>query len=60
MNIIYLGILVPKPRVNLTRFHGVIAPNGLHRTQVTLVMRGKGGPMTATGRKRTLISLNFW
>ncbi len=27
--------LVPKPRVNLTRFHGVFAPNSAHRAQVT-------------------------
>ena len=33
--------LVPKPRVNLTRFHGVFAPNSKHRTQVTLAKRGK-------------------
>jgi len=27
--------LVPRPRVNLTRFHGVFAPNSRHRAQVT-------------------------
>ncbi len=27
--------LVPKPRVNLTRFHGVFAPNSKHRAAVT-------------------------
>jgi len=26
-----LAALVPKPRVNLTRFHGVFAPNSQHR-----------------------------
>jgi hypothetical protein len=26
-----LAALVPKPRVNLTRFHGVFAPNSKHR-----------------------------
>ncbi|MCZ7355252.1 transposase, partial [Escherichia coli] len=26
-----LAALVPKPRVNLTRFHGVFAPNSRHR-----------------------------
>jgi hypothetical protein len=30
-----LAALVPKPRVNLTRFHGVFAPNSSPRSQVT-------------------------
>ena len=30
-----LAALVPKPRVNLTRFHGVFAPNSKHRAQIT-------------------------
>jgi hypothetical protein len=30
-----LVALVPKPRVNLTRFHGVVAPNSAHRARVT-------------------------
>jgi hypothetical protein len=30
--------------VNLTRFHGVFAPNSQHRTQVTPARRGKGNP----------------
>lgn len=30
-----LAALVPKPRVNLTRFHGVFAPNSKHRKLVT-------------------------
>jgi hypothetical protein len=29
-----LAALVPKPRVNLTRFHGVFAPHSAHRAQV--------------------------
>ena len=33
--------LVPKPRVNLTRFHGVFAPNSKYRAQVTPARRGK-------------------
>ncbi len=37
-----LASLVPKPRVNLTRFHGVFAPNSKHRIQVTPARRGKG------------------
>jgi hypothetical protein len=34
--------LVPKPRVNLTRFHGVFAPNSKCRALVTPAKRGKG------------------
>jgi len=30
-----LAALVPKPRVNLTRFHGVFAPNNKYRGQIT-------------------------
>src|SRR5437016_2511990 len=30
-----LAALVPKPRVHLTRFHGVFAPNSRYRAQVT-------------------------
>ena len=37
-----LVALVPKPRVNLTRFHGVLGPNSAHRAQVTPAKRGKG------------------
>ncbi len=37
-----LASLVPKPRVNLTRFHGVFAPNSQHRILVTPAKRGKG------------------
>lgn len=37
-----LAALVPKPRVNLTRFHGVFAPNSKHRVYVTPAKRGKG------------------
>ena len=36
-----LAALVPKPRVNLTRFYGVFAPNSKHRVQVTPAKRGK-------------------
>jgi len=38
-----LAALVPKPRVNLTRFHGVFAPNSKYRTRVTPGKRGRGG-----------------
>ncbi len=37
-----LAALVPEPRVNLTRFHGVFAPNSKHRVDVTPAKRGKG------------------
>lgn len=39
--IVKLAALVPKPRVNLTRFHGVFAPNSKHRGQITPAKRGK-------------------
>jgi hypothetical protein len=34
--------MVPRPRVNLTRFHGVLAFNSKHRINVTPAKRGKG------------------
>jgi hypothetical protein len=37
-----LAALVPKPRVNLTRYHGVLAPNHRLRGTVTPARRGKG------------------
>lgn len=37
-----LVALVPKPRVNLTRFNGVFAPNSKHRALVTPAKRGRG------------------
>ena len=33
--------LIPKPRVNLTRFHGIFAPNSKHRALVTPAKRGR-------------------
>ena len=36
-----LAALVPKPRVNLTRYHGVLAPNHRWRREVTPAKRGK-------------------
>lgn len=33
-----LAALVPKPRVNLTRFHGVFAPNSRHRAAGGLLL----------------------
>lgn len=34
-----LASLVPKPRVNLTRFHGVFAPNFKHRAKVVPMLK---------------------
>jgi len=46
-----LAALVPLPRVNLTRFHGVFAPNSKHRALVTPAKRGKGNkPKAADGQ----------
>lgn len=44
-----LVALVPKPRVNLTRFHGVFAPNSQHRALVTPARRGKGNKHNIAG-----------
>jgi len=38
-----LAALVPRPRVNLTRYHGLFAPAHSLRGQVTPARRGKGG-----------------
>jgi len=45
--------LVPKPRVNLTRFHGVFAPNSKHRAQVTPAKRGKVKKIRPPGQDQT-------
>jgi hypothetical protein len=37
-----LAALVPKPRVNLTRFHGIFAPNSKYRMTITPAKRGRG------------------
>jgi hypothetical protein len=37
-----LAALVPKPRVNLTRYHGILAPNHRWRGLITPARRGKG------------------
>jgi len=56
-----LAALVPKPRVNLTRFHGVFAPNSRHRALMTPAKRGRGNkarladePPTATERRAAM------
>ena len=40
---------MPKPRVNLTRYHGVFAPNSQHRAWVTPARRGRGNKAKASG-----------
>ena len=42
-----LSTLVPKPRINLTRYHGVLAPNHRWRGRVTPAKRGKGAKRIA-------------
>ncbi len=44
-----LAALVPKPRVNLTRYNGVFAPNSRYRARVTPAKRGKGTKRPSTG-----------
>ncbi len=36
-----LAALVPRPRTNLTRFHGVLAPNSRYRARITPIRSGK-------------------
>ena len=47
-----LAALVPKPRINLTRFHGVLAPNSKHRVFVTPAHRGKGRKKSSSVMKQ--------
>jgi hypothetical protein len=48
-----LAALVPKPRVNLTRYHGVLAPNHRCRGEVTSARRGKELKKAANTESRT-------
>jgi ribosomal protein S27E len=43
-----LAALVPKPRVNLVRYHGVFAPNSQYRVTITPAGRGKGSTRPGT------------
>jgi pyruvate/2-oxoglutarate dehydrogenase complex dihydrolipoamide acyltransferase (E2) component len=45
-----LAARVPGPRVDLTRLHGVFAPNSAHRAQVTKAGRGQGASAPAAAR----------
>ena len=47
-----LTALVPKPRVNLTRFHGVFAPNSALRQQVTRAGRDRQNNEPKTSAQR--------
>ena len=38
-----LAALVPRPRVNMVRYHGILAPSHAWRGQITPARRGKGG-----------------
>ncbi len=52
--------LVPKPRVNLIRYHGVFAPNSPHRALITPARRGRKAPVsddsTATPERRAAMT----
>jgi hypothetical protein len=48
-----LAALVPKPRVNLSRFHGVFAPNSRHRVTITSALRNKTKQALPTGQEKT-------
>jgi hypothetical protein len=45
-----LAALVPKPRGNLIRYHGVFAPTNAHRARVTKAGRGKGASEQAAAQ----------
>lgn len=47
-----LAALVPKPRVHLTRFHGVFAPNSKYRSEVTSQAQGKQNKSEGVNDKR--------
>lgn len=44
--------LVPESKVNLTRFHGVFAPNSKHRARVSPAKRGRGGKPKAAAERQ--------
>jgi hypothetical protein len=58
-----LAALVPKPRVNLTRFHGVFVrggpprggppPKSRHRVTITPALRNKAKKALPTGQEKT-------
>jgi hypothetical protein len=48
-----LAALAPRPRANLTRFHGVFAPNSKHRALVAPSKRGKRAKRRINGDGRS-------
>lgn len=44
-----LASLIPPPRMHLTRYHGLYAPNSKYRGVITPSKRGKGGKATTDG-----------
>jgi hypothetical protein len=48
-----LAALIPRPRANLTRFHGVFAPNSKHRALVTPSKRSKNTHCRINGDERS-------
>jgi hypothetical protein len=48
-----LAALIPKPKVNLTRYHGVLAPNHRWRGLVTPARRGKAAKHIANTETRS-------
>ncbi|AQA17153.1 hypothetical protein BST95_01890 [Halioglobus japonicus] len=48
-----MAALAPKPRINLTRYHGVLAPNHRWRGEVTPAGRGKALKTGANAEVRT-------
>jgi len=55
-----LAALLPKPRVNLTRYHGVFAPNSKHRVWVTPARRGNGNWKVAAGQDENTPAQPMW
>jgi hypothetical protein len=61
-----LAALVPRPKLNLTRFHGVFAPNFKHRTRI-VPRRGRGkvdadqpvAPMSWTQRLKRVFAIDI-
>jgi hypothetical protein len=53
-----LAALIPRPRVNLTRFHGVFAPNSHWRAEITPAGRGSrraaAKPLPAAEKHRAM------
>lgn len=50
-----LAALVPRPRVNLTRYHGVLASHHHWRAEITPAGRGKGARGNHNGQVKSLI-----